>query len=91
MTTVSMESLLNFIHSFSLSRQNKIWLADHLYEEAKGEAKEKRYDSIDWGPANEEEALDAIDRVEEEIQAGDVVSHDEAMAEARKIIEKYGH
>ena len=32
-----MTSLLDFIHSMSLSASNKQWLADHLYEEAKQE------------------------------------------------------
>ena len=34
---ISMTSLLDFIHSMSLSASNKQWLADHLYEEAKQE------------------------------------------------------
>ena len=35
--TVSMTSLLDFIHSMSLSASNKKWLADRLYEETKSE------------------------------------------------------
>lgn len=34
--TVSMDSILNFINSMSLSANNKEWLGRHLIEEAKG-------------------------------------------------------
>ncbi len=37
--TVSLDTILNFLHSFSLSADNKKWIADHLYEEAKEEMK----------------------------------------------------
>lgn len=36
--TVSMTSLLDFIHSMSLSARNKQWLADRLYAETREEA-----------------------------------------------------
>ena len=32
-----MDTVLNFLHSMSLSTSNKRWLADHLYEEVKAE------------------------------------------------------
>jgi hypothetical protein len=35
--TISMDTVLNFLHSMSLSTSNKKWLADHLYEEVKAE------------------------------------------------------
>ena len=35
--TISMDTVLNFLHSMALSTSNKQWLADHLYEEAKAE------------------------------------------------------
>ncbi len=35
--TISMNTVLNFLHSMSLSTSNKQWLADHLYEEVKAE------------------------------------------------------
>jgi hypothetical protein len=38
--TVSLDTILNFLHSFSLSADNKKWIADHLYEEAKEEMKD---------------------------------------------------
>ena len=37
--TISLDSILNFLHSFSLTADNKKWIADHLYEEAKAEEK----------------------------------------------------
>ncbi len=37
--TVSLDTILNFLHSFSLTADNKKWIADHLYEEAKAEEK----------------------------------------------------
>ena len=35
--TISMETVLKFLHSMSLTTSNKRWLADHLYEEVKAE------------------------------------------------------
>ncbi|MCR5456419.1 MAG: hypothetical protein K6F33_15690 [Bacteroidales bacterium] len=40
--TTSLDSILNFLHSFSLTADNKKWIADHLYAEAKAEEKENR-------------------------------------------------
>lgn len=37
--TISMDTVLNFLHSMALSTSNKQWLADHLYEEVKAEKK----------------------------------------------------
>ena len=37
--TISMNTVLNFLHSMALSTSNKQWLADHLYEEVKTERK----------------------------------------------------
>ena len=35
--TISMDAVLNFLHSMALSTSNKQWLADHLYAEVKAE------------------------------------------------------
>ncbi|MBO5537815.1 MAG: hypothetical protein J5971_02025 [Prevotella sp.] len=35
--TISMNTVLNFLHSMALSTNNKRWLADHLYEEVRAE------------------------------------------------------
>lgn len=37
--TISMDTVLNFLHSLALSTSNKRWLADHLYEEVMAEEK----------------------------------------------------
>ena len=37
--TISMNTVLNFLHSMALSTGNKRWLADHLYEEVRAEEK----------------------------------------------------
>ena len=37
--TISLDAILNFLHSFSLTADNKKWIADHLYEEVKAEEK----------------------------------------------------
>lgn len=37
--TISMNTVLNFLHSMSLSTSNKRWLADQLYEEVRAEEK----------------------------------------------------
>ena len=35
--TISMNTVLNFLHSMALSTSNKQWLADHLYKEVRAE------------------------------------------------------
>jgi hypothetical protein len=37
--TISMNTVLNFLHSMALSTSNKQWLADRLYELVKSERK----------------------------------------------------
>ena len=37
--TISMNTVLDFLHAMSLTTSNKQWLADHLYEEVKAEKK----------------------------------------------------
>ena len=43
--TISMNTVLNFLHSMALSTSNKQWLADHLYEEVKAERKASTTDN----------------------------------------------
>lgn len=40
--TISMNSVLDFLHSIPLSTSNKQWLADHLYEEVRAEEAAKQ-------------------------------------------------
>ena len=46
--TISMDTVLNFLHSMALSTSNKQWLADHLYEEVKAERKVTAAANNDW-------------------------------------------
>jgi len=46
--TISMNTVLNFLHSMPLSTSNKKWLADHLYEEVKAEQKAAATTASDW-------------------------------------------
>lgn len=46
--TISMNTLLNFLHSMALSTSNKQWLADHLYEEVKAERKAATTTTSGW-------------------------------------------
>jgi len=46
--TISMNTVLNFLHSMSLSTSNKLWLAEHLYEEVKAEKKAAAKTASGW-------------------------------------------
>ena len=46
--TISMETVLNFLHSMALSTSNKQWLADNLYEEVKAERKAATTTANGW-------------------------------------------
>ena len=46
--TISMNTVLNFLHSMSLSTSNKKWLADHLYEEVKAERNAAATTASEW-------------------------------------------
>ena len=45
---ISMNTVLNFLHSMALSTSNKQWLADHLYEEVKAEQKAAATTASGW-------------------------------------------
>ena len=46
--TISMNTVLNFLHSMALSTSNKQWLADHLYEEVKAEREAAATNATGW-------------------------------------------
>ena len=46
--TISMNTVLNFLHSMSLSTSNKKWLADHLYEEVRSEQEAAAKSANGW-------------------------------------------
>ena len=56
--TISMNTVLNFLHSMELSTSNKQWLADHLYEEVKAEkaASEREQSQAGLASAEREQA-----------------------------------
>lgn len=54
--TISMNTVLNFLHSMALSTSNKQWLADHLYEEVKAERKAAATANNGW-PDNLKQTL----------------------------------
>ena len=56
--TISMNTVLNFLHSMALSTSNKKWLADHLYEEVKAEkaASEREQSQVGSASAKAEQA-----------------------------------
>ena len=43
-----MNTVLNFLHSMSLSTSNKKWLADHLYEEVRSEQEAAAQSANGW-------------------------------------------
>ena len=47
-TPISMDRILSFIHSLSLSTNNKQWLGEKLLEEARQEKSEKEHDYADF-------------------------------------------
>ena len=53
--TISMNTVLNFLHSMSLSTSNKLWLAEHLYEEVKAEKKAAAKTASGWPKIRREE------------------------------------
>lgn len=50
--TVSMDAVLDFIHSMALSTSNKQWLADHLNAEIKAEQKAEKQTNDGWPKLN---------------------------------------
>ena len=53
--TISMNTVLNFLHSMALSTSNKQWLADHLYEEVKAERKAAATTTSGWPKISRED------------------------------------
>ena len=45
---ISINEVLNFLHSMNLSTNNKQWLADHLYEEVKEETRAVNTTATGW-------------------------------------------
>lgn len=53
--TISMNNVLNFLHSMPLTATNKKWLADHLYDEIKAERNENAVADSGWPKVSRED------------------------------------
>lgn len=94
MATISMENLWNFLHSISLTDQNKLWLAEHLYEDVKEGEKKKKASIMDdeWGipcPSNEEEAKQLIEEADKEDEMVGEVPIEDLLEETEKFIKEH--
>lgn len=47
-TTISMNTVLNILHSMSLSTSNKRWLAEHLFDEVRTEENAESLKNSSW-------------------------------------------
>ena len=77
--TVSIENLWMFIKSMSLSADNQRWLADRLIENSEEETSSER-------PYTIEELNRRIDKAEQSITNGRVISHTEVMNRMNEFI-----
>ena len=80
--TISIENLWMFIKSMSLSADNQRWLADRLIENSAEETSSVR-------PYSVEELNRRIDKAEQSIAEGRVVSHSEVMKRIDDFIKKH--
>lgn len=74
--TISMETILNFLHSIPLSTSNKRWLADHLYAEVSEEETKKKSKSDNGWPKIRREDLQVSPEVSDLVK-GFEISEDE--------------
>ena len=80
MSTATLTSLLDYLTG-ALTTDNKQWLADHLYQQVRKEEQVTPYTM---------EEIDAmLDRAEEDIAAGRVMSREEATGRMKKYISQY--
>ena len=80
--TVSIENLWMFIKSMSLSADNQRWLADRLIENSVEETSSERQYTM-------EELNRRIDKAEQSIANGRVISHTEVMNRMNEFIQKH--
>ena len=53
--TITMDNILNLLHSIPLTTSNKQWLADHLYEEVMAEKKATDNAAAGWPKVSRED------------------------------------
>jgi hypothetical protein len=80
--TISIENLWMFIKSMSLSADNQRWLADRLIENSEEETSSER-------PYTMEELNRRIDKAEQSITNGRVISHTEVMNRMNEFIKRH--
>ena len=80
--TVSIENLWMFIKSMSLSADNQRWLAERLIESSK-----EKNSSVQ--PYTIEELNRRIDKAEQSITNGSVISHTEVMNRMNEFITRH--
>ena len=71
----TVQKLLDYILSLSLSSENQQWLAEHLYEAAKDRNAEAK-------PYTIEELTSRIDEAEVQIANGNISAHEDVMKRA---------
>ena len=88
--TISMDTVLNFLHSMALSTSNKQWLADHLYEEVKAEQKAASMTGDGW-PKLRREDLHISPEVMKLVEGFELPDNfDEDKARLEYLLKKHG-
>ena len=88
--TISMNTVLNFLHSMALSTSNKQWLADHLYEEVKAERQAAEASESGW-PKLRREDLHVSPEVMKLVEGFELPEDfDEEKAKLEYLLKKHG-
>ena len=80
MNAVSLNNLWVYLQGLTLTADNKRWIADHLYEQARQE---------DALPYTMEEINARLDRAEADVESGRVLSRAEASKRMKEFISKH--
>lgn len=86
-----MESLWEFLNSISLTRQNKLWLAEHLVEDVADDTEVAGDEAGIPMPSTRGQAMRLVQDIEAENEMLGELSFDELMKETKANIEEYGH
>ncbi len=86
-----MESLWEFLNSISLTRQNKLWLAEHLVEDVADDTEVAGDEAGMPMPSTRGQAMRLVQDIEAENEMLGELSFDELMKETKAKIEEYGH
>ena len=81
MNTVSLNNLWVYLQGLTLTADNKRWIADHLYEQARQEEMQLPYTM---------EEIDArLDRAEADVAAGRLLTRSEASKRMKEYIKQH--